>query len=124
MIYLLKYVYTVTKNYDLQFLIYDIIKTKQLKNKLHNEMKFYFYERKKKFHNIFMLFVLPNILLFKNVDSNINIKKLIQLNENYFFKTVHINVLMILDNYGHIFEDSYIYELIHNNCVLVKFPYQ
>ena len=34
----IKYVYTITKNYDLQILIYDIIKTKQLKNKLIKEI--------------------------------------------------------------------------------------
>jgi len=35
---LIKYVYTITNNYDLQILIHNIIKTKQLKNKLNNEI--------------------------------------------------------------------------------------
>ena len=35
---LIKYVYTITNNYDLHILIHNIIKTKQLKNKLNNEI--------------------------------------------------------------------------------------
>jgi hypothetical protein len=35
---LIKYVYTITNNYDLQILIHNIIKTKQLKNKLNKEI--------------------------------------------------------------------------------------
>ena len=83
-LYFFKYIYTITNNYDLQILIYDLIKTKQIKDKIHNEMKFYFLERKKKIHNIFMLFVLPNISLFKNFNNNNNIKKLVKLNKKYF----------------------------------------
>jgi hypothetical protein len=35
---LIKYVYTITNNFDLQILIHEIIKTKQLKKKLNQEI--------------------------------------------------------------------------------------
>jgi hypothetical protein len=37
-LYLMKYIYKITNNFDLQILIHDIIKTKQLKNKLNKEI--------------------------------------------------------------------------------------
>lgn len=66
-----------------------------------------------------MLFILPNIYIFK--ESNKNIKKLIKLNNKYFFNIIHIKVLMILDNNSRIFEDSYIYDIINNNVIIHPF---
>ena len=119
-LYFFKYIYTITNNYDLQLLIYDIIKTKQLKDKIHIEMNSYFIKIKKKSQNILMLYLLPNIFLFKNFTKVNNIKSLIRSNEISFINTINKRAFMTLDR-RYIFENTYVKEIINNNVIVHPF---
>ena len=72
------------KDYDIQLLVFDIIKTKINKDYLHIELNNYYENRKKEIRNIINIYLFYQIFLLRKFNKNIkkkilNIEKKIEL---------------------------------------------
>ena len=106
------------KDYDVQLLVFDIIKTKINKNYLHKELNYYYENRKKEIRNIINIYLFYQIFLLRKFNKNI--KKNILIIEKKLLNTINRTISFIDPFYidFKIFEDNYIKLILSNDIII------
>ena len=106
------------KDYDIQLLVFDIIKTKINKDYLHIELNNYYENRKKEIRNIINIYLFYQIFLLRKFNKNI--KNNISIIEKKLLDTINRTISFINPNYKDfkIFEDSYIKLILSNDIII------
>ena len=106
------------KDYDVQLLVFDIIKTKMNKESLHKELNNYYENRKKNIRNIINIYLFYQIFLLRKFNKNI--KKNILIIEKKLLNTINRTISFIDPFYidFKIFEDNYIKLILSNDIII------
>ena len=106
------------KDYDVQLLVFDIIKTKINKNYLHKELNYYYENRKKEIRNIINIYLFYQIFLLRKINKNI--KNNILIIEKKLLDTINRTISFIDPIYidFKIFEDNYIKLILSNDIII------
>lgn len=106
------------KDYDVQLLTFDIIKTKINKDCLHKELNNYYENRKKEIRNIINIYLFYQIFLLRKINKNI--KNNISIIEKKLLDTINRTISFIDPIYidFKIFEDNYIKLILSNDIII------